>query len=302
MNISVSSVAFRNISEIAVFLRGNSDVYLEFGVNLKSHDVDALVTQKVKSFSLHVPSPNLGYFPNFASFSSETVEKSYAILDRSIKTAVAIGAKIMVLHAGYTDEVLLPSLFEERGPYLEQQVDSLQEYVLFREGAINNKFYVDSPLYDKYLNNVIKTLKGVNEYLGQRGIILAVENLNPRLLYLFQRPTDFIMLTREIPNIHICLDVGHLWISSQVNRFNFYSGLEEMLTTGRVITCHLHNNHSDSKERFYQDEHNHLKEGHIDMRRVLDLIKRFDVANLTIEVREDPTDDVEYIHKWHDFK
>ncbi len=298
MNISVSSVAFRNIHEIVVFLKGNPSVYLEFGVNLRSHDVDALVTPEVKSFSLHVPSPNLGYFPNFASFSSETIEKSYDILDCSLKTAVTIGAKIMVLHAGYTDEVLLPSLFEERGPYLERQVKSLQAYVLLKEGAISNKFYVNSPFYDRYLNNVIKALKDVNKYLEQRGIILAVENLNPRLLYLFQRPTDFIMLTREIPNIHICLDVGHLWISSQVNQFDFYEGLEKILATGQVVTCHLHNNYSDNKKRIFADEHNHLKKGYINMERVLDFIKRFDVLNLTVEVKEDPTDDVRWMQKY----
>ena len=297
MKISVSSVAFRNTSEILSFLESNPDVYLEFGVNLESHDVDALIKEKVKSFSLHIPSPNSGYFPNFAAFSSKIMEESYSILDRSIKTAIATGAKIMVLHAGYADEILLPSLFEEREPYLEQQVESLQKYVLLREGAINNKFYVNSALYNKYLKKVIKALKDVNKYLRERGIVLAVENLNPRILYLFQRPNDFAILVREVPGVHICLDVGHLWISSQINGFNFYEGLEEILSTVRVITCHLHNNRSDRNLGFYADEHGHLRDGKIDMAKILALLGRFKLPNITIEVKGNPAEDVEYVRE-----
>lgn len=57
-------------------------------------------------------------------------------------------------------------------------------------------------------------MKEAANICNDQGIRLAVENLNPRLTYLFQMPEDFVRMTGEINNLYICVDIGHLFNES----------------------------------------------------------------------------------------
>ena len=110
--------------------------------------------------------------------------------------------------------------------------------------------YVKSDVYRKYLENLVLNLSKLRIFLEKH---LDLENLNPRLFYIPQIPEDVVYLV-EKTGFDICLDTGHLWISSQVNEFDFYDGLVSILRTHKIRVVHLNNNSSNaSKGRFGDD-------------------------------------------------
>ena len=123
-----------------------------------------------------------------------------------------------------------------------------------------------------------------------------MENLNPRITYLFQTIEDFHLLLKEIPDIRICLDIGHLWISSLVHNFDFIKGVEAFLKTERVITTHIHANASTlTPEIYIGDDHGDLGSGNIPLEQAVKLIAAKSQANIMIETRANPLANYNYI-------
>jgi len=291
MKTAISLVSFDSVQEIEEFIRDCKSFGLEekplFELSYK-HDntflenLDFLHGQIV---SAHASIPRKDYFPNLASFDSRVLKDSLSMVRESASICSRFGGDLVILHAGYLSDLKFPVSGEKRLELLENLSISSEYESPFQSG-INTPEFLQSPLYKRFLENAISNLKDASVLCRNEGCVLAVENLNPRLSYLFQVPGEFIKLTEAIPEIGICLDIGHLWLSALAHEFDFFEGLKIMLSTEKVATVHLHNNFSSVKGNGFEltDEHRAPYDGNIPMDQVVQVLKEYSHLNIVQEV------------------
>jgi len=287
--LAVSSVGFKNIEDIVSF-HIETRVALELGVNLCEKDLEILHRAGVQVLSVHVPCPKRTLLPNFASRDDSIVAASRDIFLESCQTALKFGCEIVVLHPGYCMDDLMPTESGERERSLQRVVGSANVVV--------DRTYVLNEEYKLHFAALLKNIRNLLKDTRRLGIELACENLNPKYFYMVQTVEEITALA-EIDGVNLCLDLGHLWISSLVHGFDYYGAIEEILMTGKVIEIHASNN--DSTIGRYQDSHDHLYNGTIDYRRVVEILRTFDHKNLvfTVEVKHDPRSDLIFLEKIH---
>ena len=239
--------------------------------------------------SVHAACPNTEFFPNLASSDEGVLNQSFADLRASLETACAFGASVLVLHPGYATDKPIPSNSREREKILTG--GEFQPYIWKQEGSVCIPGYTDTPRYIGFKEQAVKNLLSFAKECRQRGVSLAVENLNPRVGYLFQTPKEMVALVQEHPELSICLDVGHLWIASCLYGFDFMEGITDILDTGRVATTHLHSNSSHSGEDQasirIEDDHASFDQWDFPYERITrEIIRRG--SNLVLEVKEKP--------------
>lgn len=285
MNLAVSSVAFKDVEETRDFYV-ELNIPIELGVNLDKGQLDFLDKAKVKARSVHVPCPKSFMLPNFAAFDESVLNSSREIFLESCRTAFRFGCNIVSLHPGYCTDALMPTEPEEREKSLQRTTGRSQTVV--------EPSYVFEKNYMLHFEALERNLREITKEIKNFGLKLACENLNPKYFYMVQTPSEIKRLM-DIDSVNICLDLGHLWISSLVHGFEFYSSVEELVSTGKVIEIHASNN--DSSVGKYNDAHDHLYHGSIDYRRVLKILQKFDREDLlfTIEVKHDPRSDLLFL-------
>lgn len=239
--------------------------------------------------SVHAACPNTEFFPNLASNDAGVVRQSIEDLTLSLDTTVSFGANIMVLHPGYATDQAVPSHNQRRQEILTGK--EFHPYIWKQEGSICIPTYTQTEHYLHYRDNAMANLRQFAITCRDRGVVLAVENLNPRVGYLFQTPQEMIDLVAEVPECSICLDVGHLWISSCLYGFDFQQGVRDILSTGKVATTHLHSNSShrglDVKSIRLEDDHSSLDKNDFPYEWVIRQIAESG-ANMVLEVKERP--------------
>ena len=291
LKLGVSTVAFKNTKEIRDFYE-KTGIPLEYGVNLKSDDVKLLLDAHVKCTSVHVPSPTQRFFPNFASGKKEVLASSMDILKQSMDTLSRCGGTTLVIHPGYAIDALVPSDYEKRKPFIEKGISEFEEYIIDRDGAVTGPSYLQSYFYKRYFENFKENISLINDLVESYGFYLAIENLNPRLYYILQLPSEILELSGISNNIHFCLDFGHLFISSIVNKFDFMEGIRNILATDKVIHFHLSNN--PSRPGYYNDAHDHITSGNIDYTVIIPQLTQRD-ATLILEIKHNPTEDIAFL-------
>lgn len=271
----------------------------ELSYHMDSQFLDDLrsLPDKIKVLSGHAPCPGGEYLPNFGSRIASVISDSFLSLSQSVDTIASFGGSILVLHAGYTLDSPVFTLYRKRKKVLENY-DQNNPYLFIKEGSICSPEYVKSDEYRIHLDEAIENLKKASDLCLEKGVKLAVENLNPRLTYLFQMPEDFIRMTREISNIYICIDIGHLWISSLIHNFNYFDALNSLIATGRVISVHIHDNlsHGGNNSR-YSDDHGSIGSGKVPVRESVDILAARSSANLIIEASSDPLKNLELLEE-----
>jgi hypothetical protein len=87
-------------------------------------------------------------------------------------------------------------------------------------------------------------------------------------------------------------------ISDTVYGFDFLEGIKRILATGRVLTTHLHSNHSANSgagRARYTDDHESLDVGNVPVREALRLLSGSG-ANLVIEAKKEALKNGIYLH------
>ncbi len=270
----------------------------ELSYKMDSSFLKDIVSIKGKVLSAHVPCPGSEYLPNFGSRNASVIQSSINSIRESADAVVSFGGNILVLHAGYTLDTLVFTEYRKResilGTYKNKNI-----YLLMEEGSICNYKYVKSDEYKLHMRVTIENLKKAADICMEKGIKLAVENLNPRLTYLFQLPEDFILMTREIKNIFICIDIGHLWISSLVHGFDYFDALNTLLETGRVISVHIHDNKSVSGSHpYYNDDHESIGKGNVPIKESISILLEKSSANLIIEAVSEPLENLRTLDRY----
>jgi sugar phosphate isomerase/epimerase len=285
--LAVSSVGFKNVEDMVSF-HTETRVALELGVNLCEEDLEVLHQSGVQVLSVHVPCPKRTSLPNFASRDDSIVAASRDIFLESCQTALKFGCEIVVLHPGYCMDDLMPTESGERERSLQRVVGSANVVV--------DRAYVLNKEYKLRFATMLGNIRGLVEDIRTVDVKLACENLNPKHFYMVQTSEEIRALA-SMDGVNLCLDLGHLWISSLVHGFDYCKAVEEVLMTGKVVEIHASNNNSAIGR--YQDSHDHLYNGAIDYQEVVEILRRFDHENFvfTVEVKDDPRSDLTFLEK-----
>ncbi len=303
----VSLSAFRSPSEVEAFreasqVGGRPDPLFELAYTLDRCSLDGLASIKGRTLSIHAPCPGGVHFPNFGSADPAVRAESLETLRQSAETAMEFGAGILVLHPGYTTDLPVFVDTAKRLAGIDAGTAEEAEWIWVGEGSICRPGYCLSPLYRRHMEIALEGLAVAAELSAEAGVLLAVENLNPRMSYLFQVPEEFTVLARHVPAIRFCVDLGHLWISSLVHGFDFVEGLGEILATGRVVTSHIHDNDSRPGERagappHCGDDHARIGSGKVPIEAALRLLRNAGVANLIVETKAEARDSLDRLER-----
>jgi sugar phosphate isomerase/epimerase len=251
--------------------------------------------------SVHAPCPRSAFFPNLGSRDPPVRRTSLEDIQRSAQTAAAFGAGFVVLHPGYTLDVAVPVDANRRLAALARHAGAEERYVWSRGGSICAPGYCESAAYRFHREEATANLAEAARLSADEGIELAVENLNPRVTYLFQLPAELVRVVHALPKLRICVDLGHLWISSLVHGFDFLRGLRDLLATGRVVIAHVHDNGSQLGTRVadrvvdgppegsrFSDDHLAIGRGRVPIAAAVHQLKRTGVRFLVIETLDPP--------------
>ena len=288
-SVGVSLVAFPTVEAVRRFmdearsLCGHAPVF-ELSYTTTADFLEAAAFLKGHTLSAHAPCPRAELFPNLGSRDPAVVEKSLEAIRRSAAAAAAFGARTLVLHPGYTTDGMVFSDPRRRLAALDSTADSEGAWLWIKDGSVCRPGYCRSPRYRLHVQTATGNLPRACAVCAAEGVQLAVENLNPRLTYLFQLPGELARLVAGIPELALCVDLGHLWISSLVHGFGFIDGLREILATGRVTTTHVHDNASRlGPPPQFADDHAPVGAGQVPIGEALPLLAAAAVRPLIIE-------------------
>ena len=202
----VSLSAFRSPAEVEAFreaslVGGRADPLFELAYTLDRRNLDGLASIRGRTLSVHAPCPGGVHFPNFGSADPAVQAESLETLGRSAETAREFGAGIMVLHPGYTTDLPVFVDSAKRLAGVDAGAAREAEWVWVAEGSICRPGYCLSPVYSRHMEIALEGLAAAAELCAKAGVLLAVENLNPRLSYLFQVPAEFTVLAKRVPAI-----------------------------------------------------------------------------------------------------
>jgi sugar phosphate isomerase/epimerase len=287
--VGMSLVAFRAAEEAGRFAeearrRFGRDPVFELSYTTTEEFLRAAPFLRGRTLSAHAPCPRAEVFPNLGSRDPSVVRASVESIRSSAATTAAMGGATLVLHPGYTTDTAVFADPRRRLAALESEGDSEAAWLWLREGSVCSPGYCGSPRYREHLETAVGNLGQACSVCAAEGVRLAVENLNPRLTYLFQLPAELSSLIAALPDLGLCVDLGHLWIASLVHGFGFAQGLADLLATGRVITTHIHDNVSRlDPVPALADDHAPVGSGKVPIRLALPLLAAAGVRPLIIE-------------------
>jgi sugar phosphate isomerase/epimerase len=292
--VGISLAGFRSPEEVRAYqdaarAQFGAEPRFELSYTLDGRFLQKLAFLKGRILSVHAPCPWAEFFPNLGSRDGGVRMAGVEAVRRSAGTAARFGAARVVLHPGYTLDQPVPVDPVRRLAELGALTEEEQRQVWIREGSICRKGYCLTPSYRAHLEAAVEGLEEAAGACAAEGVVLAVENLNPRLTYLFQLPDELVRLAAAIPALSLCVDIGHLWISSLVHGFGFEAGLEVLLATGRVRSAHIHDNGSRlGADPVLSDDHAHVGTGSVPVAEALAMLTRAGIPALVVETTTHP--------------
>jgi hypothetical protein len=264
-----------------------------FGVQIHNNSdlatVRRLVDWRPDGVRLSVHSPALAtHFLNLATSNrsaiEQTLEETLPVLDWAQTTT-------FFFHGFFLTEKPIP---HDMSRYREVVGGAMGDGI-----ALGNSFIMDPRLFSTELYVRHKALLVENFAWLQRRLphlTVALENDYPGLGTALQRPEDII---GTIPNLW--LDLGHLWVSSLVHRFDFYQAIDELIAKVNIVGVHLHNNFStaDMAVEELRDSHGHLYlPSRQNLKAVMRKLRDIKVPIITVEVVNGDLDDLKILMDW----
>jgi sugar phosphate isomerase/epimerase len=302
-NIGLSLIAFKNPDEVKDFIKASQELldfepYFELSYHLDEDFLESVGFLKGRVFSAHVPCPSQVFFPNLGSRDPKVVREGFEIIKRTAKTVSSFGGSNLVLHPGYTLDDAVYMEYGKRKSVLESLGGVEESLVWIKEGAVCKPGYCETQVYKTHLDEAFSNLRKAAVICKEDGVKLCVENLNPRITYLFQLPEDLINLTKNIEEIFLCLDIGHLWMSSLVHQFDFAGAVNAICQTGSVLISHIHDNRSTLDNTIYlADDHDLIGNGNVPVEKALKLLKERRPPHFVIESIASPIENLKRISR-----
>jgi sugar phosphate isomerase/epimerase len=264
--ISSSSVQARTIKEAIEILieRGFSNIELSGGTNYYDGLEEDLFELK-EHYKLNLlchnyfPAHNEHFVLNLASLNNEIYQKSVDHYINAIRLSKKLGAGKYGLHAGYFVDIDVKEISKDlSGNGLFDKKKSMEK---FCEGFnILKKEAEGLPLY---IENNVLTYSNYNIYKSIKPFMLLSND-------------EYLELKKKL-DFNLLLDIGHLKVSANSLRLDFYSQLEQMINTSDYI--HLSENDG------LQDQNRSLIKNSL----LLNSLKKFDLKGktITLEIYED---------------
>lgn len=289
----ISLVGFKTQKEVEEYIHAYPDACFELSYAMSQSflkEVAPLIKNRV--ISIHACCPSQPCFPNFGSADPQVIRESEEAVMKSAETALAFGAKVMVLHPGYLTDERVSSRYAERAKLMEGT--AFAPFTGRGEGAIARADITSMDEYLKRFEIMRGHIERISERLEKLKITLAVENLNPRAGYLNITSEDFFRFGK---NIYFCLDVGHLWVSHFVFGFDFLPAVKRILSTGRVVNMHLHSNASDGT--ILEDTHDDFYSNSFPAREIIAMASSLPL-NLVLETVKNPLENTRFLDSLFD--
>jgi sugar phosphate isomerase/epimerase len=287
--VGVSLAGFHSAAEVRSYQEAartglGREPLFELSCTLREPFLRSLSFLRGSVLSVHAPCPAGEFFPNLGSRDPAVRRDGLEAVRRSAATAARFGARLVVLHPGYTLDAPVPVDPGRRLAGLAALPDEQRLQVQLSEGSICRRGYCATASYREHLALALDGLGAADAACRAEGVELAVENLNPRITYIFQLPSELAELARALPSIRLCVDLGHLWISSLAHGFGFAEGLAEILATGRVRSAHIHDNASRLEpEPALADDHALVGSGTVPIGQAVAALARAGVPSLVVE-------------------
>ncbi|MGC9313495.1 MAG: hypothetical protein ACP5IA_12470, partial [Sediminispirochaetaceae bacterium] len=192
IQIGISLIAFETPERFRAFCSRDLpetgiDPVFELSYRMNDEYLSEVADLGVEIRSAHAPCPSTEILPNLGSRNLKVLDESLEIIRESAKTAASLGGDVLVLHAGYATDERVYTEFAQRRRILEQAALE-NSHVLRKEGMICRPEYCESEEYRLHLEEIVKNLPAAVDACRSFGVSLAVENINPRVTYLLQRP------------------------------------------------------------------------------------------------------------------
>lgn len=280
----ISLVGIKNDSTVEEICSSYPDCWFELSYMSTPESLERILPiVKGRVASIHMLAPVREFFPNLSS------QKSYEWSEREIlkdaEFALSIGAENLVLHPGYVIDGLVHREYSKRLSQLKGL--GLEKYMLVPEESVCSPEYIRSDLYKNAFSVMVENAIRLTGKIRAMGLHLCLENLNPRVGYLFLHPDEAIALASE--GLELCIDIGHLQVNSAVFGFDVLSETKRILDTEKVRTMHLHSN--ESEHGIYKDSHKSLDKFMPYYREILSYAENKG-SNLILEVLEEPSRNV----------
>jgi sugar phosphate isomerase/epimerase len=271
--IALSLAGLKTKEEIVAYIAGfeaatGGKALFELSYTMGRDFLDSVKPElRGRTVSVHAACPSTEFFPNLASDDAGVIERSNRDLDTTLETAAEFGASLVVVHPGYATNRAIPADEALRQRLLTSA--EFEPYIRVRKGSICGPDYSDTPQYRVFMERTLANLTRFGVRCAERGIGLAVENLNPRAGCLIQTPRDMIETVRLLPSAGLCIDIGHL-----------HSNLSANSGAGRPR---------------HTDDHESLYVGNVPVREALRLLSGSG-ANLVIEAKKEALQNGIYLH------
>lgn len=258
-----------------------------FGIQLhNSITQDLYNTIKKLDIEYTVHAPVLSdYFINLASSDFNAV---YTGFQNTARIMQSIQSNIALFHGFFMTQKLIKNDPANYGKVLRDAID--KRFRLNDTRVMDPKF-LETEEFRIYQNAVKTNMKRLREMYPS--YILSIENDFPGIGNGNQTPEHLLYL--DCP---IWLDTGHLWASAILNRFDFYTGLDEICKKCQVTGVHLNTNQTplawDLKYP-YGDTHSHFSRDYdMDMDKTIGILKKNHITHFTLEIIDGDLEDVTF--------
>ena len=291
MKIELSTMCFYRGDTLAKIKRCGNLIEshgFEFGIQLHNSITKDLYN-KIKgldvAFTVHAPVLS-DYFINLANNDFNT---AIAAFQNTAHAMQSLQSNVALFHGFFMTQKPIKNDPANYSKVLRDAIDN--KYRLKNTRVMDPKF-LETEEFRNYQDTVKKNIKQLREMYPS--YTLCIENDFPGIGNGNQTPAHLMYL--DCP---IWLDIGHLWASAILNKFDFYKGLDMICKQCQVIGVHLNTNRTSLNWNFKMpdgDTHSHFsREYDMDMDKIIYIIKKNQITHFTIEVIDGDVEDVNFL-------
>ena len=203
----------------------------QFGIQLHNtaprEQVNELAAQGV-ALTAHAPLN----MPRNWNLAAEEVSSVFADMDENIAYMQENGIKMSVFHGALMSDIS-PEAFGHGKGYFECMKSVYRKELAFEEDCCLNRDFTHEKEFAFRYGLLRKNLAVIREKYPD--FTLCIENDFPAFGSMNMFPSQMVSLGHPV-----CLDMGHLWISTYLAGRNFHQEIEKTMGSGLVKMCHFH--------------------------------------------------------------
>ncbi|MBO7146389.1 MAG: TIM barrel protein [Lentisphaeria bacterium] len=267
----------------------------EFGVQLhNTSPMELLERLKKENVPLSVHAPfNQNRNWNLAT---ENTKETFEAIEQNLTLFDSLNIHETVFHGGLMSD-LSPEAFGHGKSYFECMQAVYRNELAMWDGHCLNRDFRDLPEYKERLLILKENLRTLRNRYPE--FTICLENDYPAF-------GSLDMLFDELNTLEhpLCLDTGHLWISSFLFDLNFHDQIELAMGSGMVAMTHFHASYCTSAvpKKDWTDGHRRLNVDNQEMNlpAALALMKKGGLEFYVLEIAKATVEDIKIFKQWYD--